>query len=120
MKSHLVCIIWEVNLVKYLSCLVLDGLHLHMMRRVFPLPDPHRSLQPLETVQGHGVSPGVEEVGQLLHQALAAVEQPGGEPEQLPAALVAAAHRVVRQLLQDLAVDLVTQNLLRMNLPYFR
>ena len=55
-----------------------------------------------------------------LHEVLAAGEEPGGEPEQLPAALVAAAHRVVRQLLQDLAVDLVTQNLLRMNLPYFR
>ena len=92
---------------------MLDGLHLHMMRRVFPLPDPHRSLQPLETVQSHGVSPGVEEVGQLLHQALAAVEQPGGEPEQLPASLVAASDGIVSELAHDLAVDLVPQDLLR-------
>ena len=104
-----------------------------------PLSLPGGPLQPLHAVHGDGVAVAArQEVGQLLqifsvtryflhcsacchlHEVLAAGEEPGGEPEQLPAALVAAAHRVVRQLLQDLAVDLVTQNLLRMNLPYFR
>ena len=106
-----------------------------------PLSLPGGPLQPLHAVHGDGVAVAArQEVRQLLqifsvsspdifstalqcchlHEVLAAGEEPGGEPEQLPAALVAAAHRVVRQLLQDLAVDLVTQNLLRMNLPYFR
>ena len=113
MKPHLVCLVREVDLVKYLGCLVLDGLHLHMVRRVFPLAHPHRPLQPLETVQSHGVPSGVEEVGQLLHQALAAVEEPGGQPEQLPAALVTASDGIVGELPHDLAVNLVPQDLLR-------
>ena len=106
-----------------------------------PLSLPGCPLQPLHAVHGDGVAVAArQEVGQLLqifsvshqifspptplcchlHEVLAAGEEPGGEPEQLPAALVAAPHRVVSQLLQDLAVDLVTQNLLRMNLRYFR
>ena len=106
-----------------------------------PLSLPGCPLQPLHAVHGDGVAVAArQEVGQLLanifsqspdifptplqcchlHEVLAAGEEPGGEPEQLPAALVAAPHRVVSQLLQDLAVNLVTQNLLRTNLPYFR
>ena len=108
-SSDLVCLVWEVNLVKYLSCLVLDGLHLHMVGRVLPLADPHRSLQPLEAVQSDGVTSGVEEVGELLHEALAAVEEAGGEPEEFPAPLVTSSDGIVCQLLHDLAVDLVSQ-----------
>ena len=48
-----------------------------------------------------------------LHETLGAGEQPGGKPEQLPAPLLAGPDGVVRQLLHDLAVDLVTENLLR-------
>ena len=93
--------------MKYLRCLVLDGLHLHMVRRIFPLADPDRSLEPLEAVQSDGVTPRVQEVSQLLHQALAAVEEAGGEPEELPASLVTASDRIVSELLHDLTVNLV-------------
>ena len=80
-----------------------------MVGRVLPLPDPHRSLQPLEAVQSDGVTSGVEEVGELLHQALAAVEEAGGEPEEFPAPLVTASDRIVCQLSHDLTVNLVPE-----------
>ena len=48
-----------------------------------------------------------------LHEALGAGEEASGQPEQLPAPLLAWAYGVVSQLLHDLAVDLVTENLLR-------
>ena len=99
--------------MKYLSSLVLDGLHLHVMWRILPLADPHRPLEALETVESDGVSPGVEEVAQLLHQTLAAVEEARGEPEQFPAPLVTSSDGIVCQLLHDLAVDLVPQYFLR-------
>ena len=109
---HLVCLVWEVDLVKYLSGLVLNGLHLHVMGRILPLTHPHRPLQPLQAVQGDGMSPGVQEVGELLHEVLAAVEEPRGEPEEFPASLITSSDGIVCQLLHDLAVDLVPQYLL--------
>lgn len=41
---HLVSVIGEVDLVENLGRLVLDGLHLHQMRRVLPrpIPEPQR------------------------------------------------------------------------------
>ena len=47
-----------------------------------------------------------------LHETLGAGEQPSSQPEQLPAPLLAGPDGVVSQLLHDLAVDLVTENLL--------
>ena len=37
---YLVCVIWKVDLVEDLGGLVLDGLHLHQMRRVLPRSTP--------------------------------------------------------------------------------
>lgn len=36
LTAHLVCVIREVHFVKYLSGLMLDGLHLHQVRGVLP------------------------------------------------------------------------------------
>ena len=47
-----------------------------------------------------------------LHKVLAAGEEAGGEPHQLPASLLGQAVAVLRELPHDLAVNLVTQNLL--------
>ena len=55
--------------MKYLRGLVLDRLHLDMVRRVFPLAHSGRPLDPLEAVQGDRVAPGVQEVGQFLKQS---------------------------------------------------
>ena len=110
--SYLVCLVREVDLVIYLGCLVLYSLHLHMVRWVPPLPPPGRPLQPLEAVHGYRVPPAVDELGQVLHQGLAAVEESRGNPHQLPAALLRGSQGVLGQLLHDLAVDLVTQDLL--------
>ena len=92
--------------------LVLDCLHLHMMGRMLPLSSPCRSLQPFQAVHGNGVPSAVDELGEVFEQGLAAVEEAGGQPHQLPTALFAWSHRVLCQLLHDLAVDLVTQDLL--------
>ena len=92
--------------------LVLDCLHLHVMGRVLPLSSSCRSLQPLQAVHGNGVPSAVDELGEVLEEGLAAVEETSGQPHQLPAALLAWPHRVLCQLLHDLAVDLVTQDLL--------
>jgi hypothetical protein len=37
---YLICVVWEVDLVEDLSCLVLYGLHLYLVRRVLTLPMP--------------------------------------------------------------------------------
>ena len=112
--THLVRVVREVDLVINLSGFVLDRLHFHMVRREFPLALLGSPCQPLETVQCDGVAvAGVDEVVELLQQDLGAVEAAGGEPEQLPAALLRAAHWVLRQLLHDLAVHLVPQDLLQ-------
>ena len=47
-----------------------------------------------------------------LHKVLAAGEESGCEPHELPASLLGQAVAVLRELPHDLAVDLVTQNLL--------
>ena len=95
-----------------LSRLVLDRFDLHMMGRMLPLSPPRCSLKPLQAVHGNGVPPAVYELGEVLQQGLAAVEEASGQPHQLPAALLAWPHWVLCQLLHDLAVDLVTQDLL--------
>ena len=92
--------------------LVLDCLHLHVMGRVLPLSSSCRSLQPLQAVHGNGMPSAVDELGEVLEEGLTAVEETSGQPHQLPAALLAWSHRVLCQLLHDLAVDLVTQDLL--------
>ena len=111
-KTHLIRLIREVNFVVDLSRLVLDRFHLYMMGRVLPLAPTSCSLQPLETVHRDRVPPAVDELGEVFEQSLAAVEEAGGQPHQLPTALLAWSHRVLCQLLHDLAVDLVTQDLL--------
>jgi len=103
--------------VEDLRGLVLDGLHLHLMRRVLPLSVTQRLLEPLDGVERDWVTPRTQEKRQLLHESLAADEQAAGQPHQLPAALLAQAVPVVGQLLHDLAVDLVAENLLQ---KYFR
>jgi hypothetical protein len=40
---YLICVVWEVDLVEDLSCLVLYGLHLHLVRRVLTLPMPENT-----------------------------------------------------------------------------
>ena len=105
---YLVCLIGEVNLVEYLSSFVLNCFNFYMMRRKLPLSLSGCSLDPLETVECDGMTASVEEVGQLLHQALAAVEEASGQPEQLPATLVTPAYWIVSQLLHDLAVNFVS------------
>ena len=52
-------------------------------------------------------------MGSHLEQRLTAGEQAGGEPHELQTSLLAQSAPVVRQLLHDLAVDLVAQDLLR-------
>ena len=101
-------VIGKIYFVEYLSCLVLDGLNLNMVRRKLPLSLSGCPLNPLETVQSDGMtSPGVKEVTELLHQTLAAVEQARGQPQQLPAPLLTPSHGIVSQLLHDLTVHLV-------------
>ena len=46
--------------------LVLDGLHLHLVRRVLPLAVPQRLLQPLRRVQRDRVPPRPQELIQVL------------------------------------------------------
>ena len=87
--------------------LVLDGLHLDLVRRILPLTVTQRLLEPLDGVERDRVPARAQEQRQLLHEGLAADEEPAGEPHQLPAALLAQPVPVVRQLLHDLAVDLV-------------
>ena len=70
-------------------------------------------LKPLSRVQGYGMSPGPEELVEVLHQVLTAGEQPGGEPHQLPAPLLRQPVPVLRQLLHHLTVDLITEYFLR-------
>ena len=111
-ETHLIRLIGEVNFVVDLCRLVLDRLHLHVMGRMLPLAPPCRSLEPLQAVHGNGVASAVDELSEVLEQGLAAVEEAGGQPHQLPAALLAWPHWVLCQLLHDLAVDLVTQDLL--------
>ena len=91
---------------------MLDGLHLHLVRRVLPLAVSQRLLQPLSRVQGDGVSPGPQELVQVLHQVLTAGEEAGGEPHELPTSLLGQPVTVVSELLHDLAVDLVPEYLL--------
>ena len=131
---HLVRVVREVDLVEYLRGLVLDGLHLDLVRRVLPLAVPQRLLQPLDRVHRDRVPPRPAPVSsfsrcsgrdhisrfmsplerrQLLHERLRAREQPRGQPHQLPPALLAQPVPVVRQLLHDLAVDLVAEDLLK-------
>ena len=101
--------------MKYLSGLVLDGLHLHLVGRILPLPVSQGFLQSLGRVQGDGMSPGPEELVQVLHQVLAAGEETRGEPHELPASLLGQPVPVVSELLHDLAVDLVPEYLLNIN-----
>ena len=112
---YLVCLVGEVNFVEYLRCFVLDCFNFYMMRRKFPLSLSCSFLDPLETIQGDGMTSGVEEVGQLLHQALAAVEEASGQPQQLPASLITASNGIVCKLFHNLAVDLVSQYFLQRN-----
>ena len=46
--------------------LVLDRLHLHLVRRVLPLAVPQRLLQPLRRVQRDRVPPRPQELIQVL------------------------------------------------------
>ena len=69
MTTYLVRLIREVDFVKYLRGLVLDGLHLDVVGRILPLAHPGRPLDPLEAVQRDRVAPGVEEVGEFLKQS---------------------------------------------------
>ena len=112
MITHLIRIIGEVDLVEDLRGLVLDCLHLDLVGRVLPLAVPEGLLEPLDRVHGDGVTPGPLELAQLLHQGLGAGKQPGGQPHQLPAALLAQPVTVVRQLLHHLAVHLVAEDFL--------
>ena len=50
--------------------LVLDGLHLHLVRRVLPLAVPQRLLQPLRRVQRDRVPPRPQELIKVLKNIL--------------------------------------------------
>ena len=93
---------------------MLDGLHLNLVRWVFPLAVSQGLLQSLSRVESDGMSPGPEELVQVLHQVLTAGEEPSGEPHQLPAPLLRQSVTVVSQLLHHLAVNLVPEYFLRM------
>jgi hypothetical protein len=41
--ADLVSVVREVDLVEYLDGLVLDGLHLHLVRGILPLPRPRQA-----------------------------------------------------------------------------
>ena len=94
--------------MEYLRGFVLDGLDLDLVGGILALAVSDGLLQPQDRVQGDGVSPGALELVQVLHQVLAAGKQPGGQPHQLPAPLLRQPVPVLRQLLHDLAVHLVT------------
>ena len=111
-QAYLIRIIREVDLVEDLSGLVLNGLNLNLMRRIFPLTVTQRFLKPLNGIQRDGVTPGTQKQRQLLHERLAANEQSAGKPHQLPATLLAEPVPVVRQLLHDLAEYFIAKNFL--------
>ena len=62
--------------------------------------------------EGGALHFGPEEQVDLLLEGGATWEEARGQPEQLPATLLAGAKFIVRQLLDDLAVDLVSEWLL--------
>ena len=92
--------------------LVLDGLYLDLVGRIFPLSVPQCLLKPLDGVHGDRVSPGPLELAQLLHECLGASEQSRRQPHQLPAALLTQTVPVVGQLFHHLAVHFVAQDFL--------
>ena len=62
--------------------------------------------------EGGALHFGPEEQVDLLLEGGATWEEARGQPEQLPATLLAGAKFIVRQLLDDLAVDLISEWLL--------
>ena len=84
LPPHLIRLIREVHLVVDLCCLVLNSLHLYMMWGVFSLAVSSCSLQPLQTVHSDRVASGLDKVGELLVEYLAAGEESCCEPHQLP------------------------------------
>ena len=80
-----------------LSGLVLDGIHLHEVRGVLALSSLDCFEQAVVAVAGNGLPCHLraEELHHLLLQDSAAGEEPGGQPEQLPASLLACPQSVV-------------------------
>ena len=66
LSAHLVRVVREIDFVENLRGLMLDGLHLHLVRRVLPLAVPQRLLQPLRRVQRDRVPPRPQELIQVL------------------------------------------------------
>ena len=88
-NAYLVSVIREVNFVKDLRRLVLNGLNLYLMGRILSLTMTKRFLKSLNRVESDRVTPRTQKERQLLHQSLAANEKPAREPHQLPASLFA-------------------------------
>jgi len=44
---YLICIIWEIDLMEYLCCFVLNGFHFHLVGWIFPLSIPKGLLESL-------------------------------------------------------------------------
>ena len=75
---------------------------------------PESLLQPAQAVCGDLVATArLEELGDFLQQVGGGCEAAGGQPHQLPAPLLGQPVTVVRQLLDDLAVDFITEDLLQ-------
>ena len=67
---YLISVIRKVDLMENLRGLVLNGLDLDLMRRIFPLTVSQRLLKPLNGIQGDRVASRALERAQFLHQGL--------------------------------------------------
>ena len=104
---YLISFIREVDLVKYLNGFMLNCFNFNMMRWKLSLSLTSGLLDSFYTISSNRVSPCLEEVCQFLHQALTAVEESRGKPEQFPSSFLTSSHWIVSQLLHDLTVNLV-------------
>ena len=89
MKPYLISVVREVHLVEDLRRLVLDGLHLHQVRRELALAEAHGLLEPVETVERQLVAGRAQELGDLGKEGLTAGEDSRQQPHQLPATFIA-------------------------------
>ena len=72
---YLICVIWEVNLVKDLRRLVLNRFNFNLMRWILSLSVSQRFLQSLNRIQRDWMPSRSQEKCELLHQGLTADEE---------------------------------------------